>query len=70
MNAPRLELVRCGCGLVRNDDDNLALPSPAIGWCTFAPPPDGVELCEAPRVCRGCGCVYMLPKPQAPSSPA
>lgn len=61
-----LELVRCGCGLVRNDEDP---PAPLLlewfqRWNERMDP----ERFEQPRVCRGCGVVYMLPKPTAPSS--
>ena len=63
------ELVRCGCGVVRNDEDANA--KVLFYW---AKPPSGatglyVEGFEFPRVCRGCSCIYMLPKPQAPTVP-
>lgn len=58
--APARLLVRCGCGLVRTDEDKIA----NLHRYTFDPN----ETHEAPRTCRGCACVYMLPKQQAPSS--
>lgn len=66
--APTLELVRCGCGLVRNDEDArapLAFVFEATYGVAFA---DNVAAFELPRSCRGCGSVYILPKPQPPSS--
>lgn len=54
--APSRVLVRCGCGLVRTDQDKLAALA-NLSWDH-----------ELPRICRGCSVVYMLPKQQAPSS--
>lgn len=59
-SAPLRLLVRCGCGLVRTDEDKpaaLIAHRAHLAWEH-----------EAPRVCRGCACVYMLPKQQPPSS--
>jgi len=68
MNEPRPDLVRCGCGVVRNDDDK---PAPlavsqliAISGILIDP-----ERYELPRVCRGCNGLYMLRRPQAPTVP-
>lgn len=55
------ELVRCGCGVVRNDED--ALVSMAFAWMILTS--EFLEL-EPPRTCRGCGGFYALPKPSAP----
>lgn len=65
-------LVRCGCGVVRNDEDPLVqIAFNAHKFVTREPGnrPMDVDSYEQPRVCRGCGCVYMLPKPQAPTVP-
>jgi hypothetical protein len=66
--ATERELVRCGCGLVRNDDDRpfpmLAIAFHENRW-TRADIAADVGW-EAPRSCRGCGCVYQLPKPTEP----
>lgn len=60
-----LELVRCGCGLVRNDEDR---PVPlSLEWFERDMDP---HLYELPRACRGCGGLYMLPKPTAPKGGA
>lgn len=53
---PARVLVRCGCGLVRTDEDKLAALANLDSEHEF------------PRVCRGCSSVYMLPKQRAPSS--
>ena len=60
------ELVRCGCGAVRNDDDQLARPELLGGYLTAFSYPVPDPRFESPRACRRCGCVYMLPKPSAP----
>lgn len=60
-----LELVKCGCGVIRNDED---APAPvSLDWFSSRVEPERFEL---PRTCRGCGALYMLPKPTAPSSAA
>lgn len=61
-SAPSRLLVRCGCGLVRTDEDALTVGRVA-GFDLY-----DYHRREAPRICRGCGCVYMLPKQQPPSS--
>lgn len=61
MPTPTLELVRCGCGLVRNDEDQPC-------WQLQAMSAALKPKYELPRVCRGCGCIYALPKQQPPSS--
>jgi hypothetical protein len=64
-----LELVRCGCGLVRNDEDAAA---PVHVWqflsANRGKTEPGESPYEIPRLCRGCGSLYMLPKQTAPSS--
>jgi hypothetical protein len=55
------ELVKCGCGLVRNDEDAIS-----VGMAVAARATSTGYNFESPRICRGCGCVYMLPKPSAP----
>jgi hypothetical protein len=59
-SAPVRTLVRCGCGLVRTDEDALA------HLYQYGSHPYDAR--QQPRVCRGCSCVYMLPKQQPPSS--
>lgn len=68
------ELVRCGCGTVRNDEDPpvpLAFASwqevHQMGIRHFRPSPEEPPELEAPRACRRCGAVYMLPRQQAPT---
>lgn len=61
------ELVRCGCGEVRTDEDPLAHPDFVGMYLCGAPYPLERGRFEAPRVCWRCGCVYMLPKPSAPT---
>ncbi len=63
---PTLELVRCGCGLVRNQDDQVAPVSLALEWFSRE---EADQRFEFPRICRGCGSLYMLPRQTAPSSP-
>lgn len=58
-SAPARLLVRCGCGLVRTEEDKYA----NLHQYTFHPS----EAHEQPRICRGCSCVYMLPKQQLPT---
>lgn len=67
MNAPALELVRCGCGQVRNDEDKPAPLALALEWFTRE---EDARKWEFPRVCRRCGALYMLPRQTAPSSDA
>lgn len=65
-------LVRCGCGLVRNDDDHELEIRSASDWAARVQLVSAswtLDSFEKPRLCRGCGCVYMLPKPQAPTVP-
>lgn len=68
------ELVRCACGLVRNDEDAPA-PLALAAWldtgqgsAVFRSVPE-LDTHEGPRLCRGCSCLYMLPRPQAPQQP-
>jgi hypothetical protein len=67
------ELVRCGCGLVRSLDEDRVIeihaPMALSDVVFFGPMLTAVparEHFEAPRVCRGCAVLYMLPKPSAP----
>jgi hypothetical protein len=63
------ELVRCGCGRVRNPDEDQALSILAPLALQAMPGVASVaalEHYETPRICRHCGVVYMLPKPSAP----
>lgn len=68
------ELVRCGCGEVRNDQDP-PVPLALVGDLVFLhygaqiPALERPAKLEPPRACRGCGSVYMLPKPSAPTEP-
>lgn len=61
-------LVRCGCGVVRNDEDEPATVATLnLAFSMQAREPVQVGILEPPRVCRGCGGVYQLPKQQEPA---
>ncbi len=63
------ELVRCGCGVVRNDEDRPCWPLQGMAVRPVTVP-EGERLrggYELPRLCRGCGCIYALPKQSPPA---
>lgn len=66
----RPDLVRCGCGVVHHDADRRVPLVTLQGLMSFQMQEEIAGLdegLEPPRSCRRCGCVYMLPKQQAPS---
>ena len=74
----RREFVRCGCGVLRGSSEDPLLQVPAMVAAVLAEVVDEIygtepahlpfENYQAPRICRGCGAVYMLPRQVEPSS--
>lgn len=63
----RPDIVRCGCGVVRNDQDHELEIRAATDWASRVALVSSTFVhgyFEPPRACRGCGCVYVLPKPE------
>lgn len=63
----RPDIVRCGCGVVRNDED-AAVPLAVAAHSGQVLFWNATEF-EAPRACRRCGSVYVLPRPRSPTEP-